>query len=223
MRTRLGPALVALVMGLTGATAASAQSGTVTGTVKNRVTGQALSGVQIYLVGTTVGQISNAEGRFLIPNVAAGRHTVAAQLLGYAEGSQNVTVTAGQTTTIDFVLAETVLALEEMRVTGTADPIAGVKAPFSIGKITRENVATVPTINSAAASIQGKVAGASIIRGSGQPGSGVSVLLRSPTTVFSVARRYAQWRVGAMNAYCWSATAGSGACSAGWPCPLWPG
>src|SRR5262245_50013099 len=34
-------------------------------------------------------------------------------------------------------------------------------------------------------------------------------MLRSPTTVFSVARVYEQWSVGAITAYCWSRIAGS--------------
>lgn len=184
MRSRLGS--VFLVVGLTigTATAAYGQSGSITGTVRSEA-GQVLSGAQVYIVGTTIGQITNQEGRFLLQGVPPGRHTVAVQLLGYTEGRQaNVEVLPGQTATVNFELTESVLALEELRVTGTADPIAGVKSPMSISVVTKENVATVPTINSAAASIQGKVAGASIIRGSGQPGTGVSVLLRTPTTVY---------------------------------------
>src|SRR5262245_4657435 len=34
-------------------------------------------------------------------------------------------------------------------------------------------------------------------------------MLRSPTIVFSVARVYEQWSVGAITAYCWLAIAGS--------------
>ena len=81
---------------------------------------------------------------------------------------------------ITFPCKQAVLPLQELTVSGSVDPTAGVKMPVSIAKVTTDQL-IVPSTNSALASIQGKVAGASIIRGSGQPGSGVSIMFRSPT------------------------------------------
>jgi TonB-linked SusC/RagA family outer membrane protein len=73
-----------------------------------------------------------------------------------------------------------VLSLEQITVSATVDPTSGVKLPFTVGKV-GEQALVVPTVNSALAAIQGKVAGVNIVRASGQPGAGVNILLRSPT------------------------------------------
>ncbi len=177
-----------LFVGLFGATVASvdAQQSTsrIAGTVTDQESGRPLTGVQVYLDGTTIGTLTSNEGRYVITNVRPGTHTVMAQIIGHAQGRQaGVVVSAGQNATVDFQLRAAVLSLQEIVVTGVTDPVAGVKSPLSIAKVTKENIATVPTTASAIASIQGKVAGASIIRGSGLPGEGVNVLLRSPTSI----------------------------------------
>jgi TonB-linked SusC/RagA family outer membrane protein len=164
--------------------AAQEGNGRIVGTVTDAESGRPLSGAQVYLDGTTLGVLTSSEGRYTLPNVRPGRYTVMVQIIGYSQGRQaGAAVTAGQTTTIDFRMTTTVLSLQEVVVTGVTDPIAGVKAPIAIARVSKENIATVPTTSSALAAIQGKVAGASIIRGSGAPGSGVNILLRTPTSI----------------------------------------
>jgi TonB-linked SusC/RagA family outer membrane protein len=155
----------------------AAQTGSITGQVLDRGTRAPLVGVQVYLEGTSIGGITQDNGRFLIQNVVPGTYTVVAQYLGYANGrSENVRVEGSETAVVDFELATQALTLEEVVVTGTVDPVAGVKVPFSVGKVTKDKL-PVP-VTSAATAIQGKVAGARVVRGSGQPGSGASILLR---------------------------------------------
>jgi TonB-linked SusC/RagA family outer membrane protein len=175
---------VGLCAGMVASAAAQQATGRITGLVTDQESGRPLTGVQVYLDGTTIGTLTSNEGRYSIANVRPGSYTVMAQIIGHAQGRQaGVVVSAGQATTVDFSLRTAVLSLQEVVVTGVTDPVAGVKSPLSIAKITRENIATVPTTASAVASIQGKVAGAAVIRGSGQPGSGVNVLLRTPTSI----------------------------------------
>ena len=174
----------ALILAMAAAAAAQENTGRIAGTVTEEGSGQPLAGVQVYLDGTTLGTLTSNEGRFVMANLRPGSYTVMAQIIGHAQGRQpGVAVAAGQTVTVDFKLRTAVLSLQEVVVTGVTDPIAGVKSPLSIAKVTKENIATVPTTASAVASIQGKVAGALIVRGSGLPGEGVNVLLRSPTSI----------------------------------------
>jgi TonB-linked SusC/RagA family outer membrane protein len=159
------------------------QTGTVTGTVKNKQTGAPLSGAQVSVTNTRVGAVTDAQGRFSIPGVPAGTHTLSVQYLGFSEVKRsNVVVAAGATANASFDLEPTVLSMQELVVTGVSDPTAGVKLPFTVSRVGAAQL-EVPTTNSALASIQGKVAGASIIRGSGQPGSGVNIMLRSATSI----------------------------------------
>jgi TonB-linked SusC/RagA family outer membrane protein len=173
-----------LLLWSVAATVAQGTSGRIVGVVTDEDTGRPLPGVQIYLDGTTIGTLTGNDGRYVLAAVRPGTYTVIAQIIGHAQGRQaGVVVATAQSATVDFKLRTAVLSLQEVVVTGVTDPIAGVKSPMSIGKITRENIAAVPSTGSAVASIQGKVAGASIVRGSGMPGNDVNILLRSPTSI----------------------------------------
>ena len=65
-------------------------------------------------------------------------------------------------------------------ITGVVDPTAGTKVPFTVGRVTKEDMPVPPT--NAIASIQGKVAGVAIVPPA-QPGDGISIQLRTPTSI----------------------------------------
>ena len=183
---RFVPWVVVLALGLTtiAASPASAQRSTITGTVTDASTSQPIAGVQVQVTGTNTGATTGDNGRYTIPNLGPGTYTVTFRRVGYNPATvQSVAVTAGAPTTLDQRLTVSVLRLQSMVVTASSDPIEGVKAPFSVGRVNAEDIKSVPTVNSAAAAIQGKVAGVNIIRGSGQPGEGVSVQLRTPQNI----------------------------------------
>ncbi len=172
------------VMAFLVPSAVAAQSGTITGEVIHQETGDPIAGAQISVQGTNLGSLSNANGQFTIQNVSAGTYTLLAQFLGYAQARlENVTVQSGQATEVELALRPSVLSLDGVVVAGTVDPVSGVRSPFSVGTVSRENLATVPTTQSALTAIQGKVAGANIVRNTGEPGTGVSIVLRSPTAI----------------------------------------
>ena len=181
VRTLLALA-AALVLG--APLAAAAQTGSITGRVVNEQTGEPMSGVQVSIQGTNVGALSTANGQFIITNVPVGNRIVVARFLGFQEAvNREVNVTEGGTALVNFSMVMSVLSLDEVLVSGTVDPVAGVRAPFSIGRVSRENIATVPTTQSALTVIQGKVAGVNIVRNTGEPGTGVSLVLRTPTSI----------------------------------------
>lgn len=111
---RLRNLLVAALLGvgLIGVGEAYAQQGTVTGRVVDQQTGRPLSGVAVTVSGTNRGGMTNAEGRYLIVGVPAGQHELRVALIGYSSASATVTVTAGETTTQDFALSVSAIALE---------------------------------------------------------------------------------------------------------------
>lgn len=78
-------------------------TGTIKGTVTAANTGAKLGGV---LVTTDTGQsaTTNNGGKYTINNVPAGSRTVTASKTGYVTQQQPATVTAGQTTTVNFAL-----------------------------------------------------------------------------------------------------------------------
>ena len=172
--------VLAVVVGAAIPGAASAQSGSITGTVTDTA-GRPISVAQVGVEGTTLLAVTQENGRFSIANVPAGSHRLSVRRVGFNPYTRTgVVVPPGGTVNVEIALTVAALRLQNMVVTATSDPIEGVKAPFTVGRVTAEDIKSVPTTNSAAASIQGKVAGVNIIRSSGQPGDGVSVQLRTP-------------------------------------------
>lgn len=65
----------------------------ISGRIRDSKTLEPLGGVNVTVRGTTRGAVSDAEGRFLITGVEAGRRTLTASLIGYK--SQTITVRVG--------------------------------------------------------------------------------------------------------------------------------
>ncbi|UCC25281.1 MAG: carboxypeptidase-like regulatory domain-containing protein, partial [Gemmatimonadales bacterium] len=96
----LGAALLAMP-------AAAQNTGNITGRVQDGATLQPLAGAQVVIDGLNIGALANSEGRFLLTNVPAGTHIVRTVVIGYGAATQQVTVSAGQTTVVDFSLSQT--------------------------------------------------------------------------------------------------------------------
>jgi TonB-linked SusC/RagA family outer membrane protein len=163
------------------ATIAGAQTGRVTGTVTDSAAGFPVAGVTITVAGTNLGAITADNGKYTLGAVPAGTYTLEARRLGYAPVRRSdVVVAGGQTVTVDFIVASAALHLQETVVTGVVDPTAGTKVPFTVGRVTKEDM-PVPAMNAVTA-IQGKVAGVAVVPPA-QPGDGIDIVLRTPTSI----------------------------------------
>jgi TonB-linked SusC/RagA family outer membrane protein len=181
----VGLALLALIV---TSGAALAQTGRLEGVVRNGATGAAVEGARVTIDGLNLSAISNAEGRYSIDNVAAGQYRVQAQVIGF----QTVILTAqnvrgGAPTIVNFDLQPSVLRLDGIVVTGVADETESVKLAFTVDQITAADIPVLP-VGTPEEAIRGKVAGAKIVRSNGEPGGGVSVLLRGATSINSGGR-----------------------------------
>ncbi|MGH2347888.1 MAG: SusC/RagA family TonB-linked outer membrane protein [bacterium] len=162
------------------ATPTAAQTGQITGTVSDSVTGQPVASAEVSVVGTTHRTRTRDDGRYTIAAVSPGRHLVEVRRLGYVPQRQTVDVPALGEVTVDFRLAATAFRLQEVVVTGVAGETEGTKLPFTVARLTAAD-APVPPSN-ALETIQGKIAGVTIAP-SGQPGSETSIQLRTPTSI----------------------------------------
>lgn len=149
--------------------ATSGQQPNVTGQVINAETRQPLANAHVGIAGTSVGVLTNAEGRYAIS--ARDDATLVVTMIGYAP--ERVAV-AGRST-IDVALRVTALALDEIRVVGytvqTQRSITGSVASVSAADIDVRAVATPQD------ALRGRVAGVSV-RNSGQPGMLANVTIR---------------------------------------------
>jgi TonB-dependent receptor len=87
----------------TGDTNSSAGSGRVSGTVKDTA-GAVLQGAQIAVQPAAITVATDAQGNYLIANMKPGIYTITISYVGFSVWTSTITVTAGQTTTLDATL-----------------------------------------------------------------------------------------------------------------------
>ncbi|MBE2279526.1 MAG: TonB-dependent receptor, partial [Ignavibacteriaceae bacterium] len=91
------------------------QRGKLQGRVTDDLTGEALIGANVLIVGTTLGAATDFDGRYVILNVPVGEYNVSASLLGYAKTTfEQVAVNADRTTEINFRLKDEAIQLEQV-------------------------------------------------------------------------------------------------------------
>ncbi|HSL70082.1 MAG TPA: SusC/RagA family TonB-linked outer membrane protein, partial [Longimicrobiales bacterium] len=176
----LGLAVVSVLLGAVEGLPAQG-TGSIRGTVRNAETNLPLAGAQVTIEALRTGTVTNADGRYVLPNLAPGAQTVTVTIIGYAtERRENVAVAAGQTVVVDFNLRTQALSLSEIVVTGVTEATSRARLPFTVAKVSADAMPVPP--KAALQSIQSKVAGVTIIAGA-QPGDGSNIMLRSPTSV----------------------------------------
>ncbi|WP_310392673.1 TonB-dependent receptor [Hymenobacter sp.] len=124
-------------LGLMGQTAQAQGTATLRGTVADSLSGQPLVGVSVGLQGQPGGTATDALGNFRLAGVAPGTYTLRAGALGYRGAAQAVTVAAGETRAVPFVIAASALNLSEVTVSQPRDPNQSLAAINQIDKVLR--------------------------------------------------------------------------------------
>src|SRR5262245_45944665 len=76
-------AILAGVLAVVFVDAASAQTGQLHGTIVDQESGELLTGVNVLLVGTSLGASSDLEGKFIVRSIPPGTYDVRISLVGY--------------------------------------------------------------------------------------------------------------------------------------------
>jgi TonB-linked SusC/RagA family outer membrane protein len=140
------------------------QQNTVTGTVTDAATGEALIGVSVVVKGTTTGALTDINGRFSIP-VANREVTLQISFIGYQ--TQEVLAVAG--TPVSVAMALELTQIQEVVVVGYGTQ----KKESVVGAITQVDNKVLVQAGTAniTNAIAGKLSGVLTIQQSGQPGS----------------------------------------------------
>ncbi len=122
---------------LTGMLSAAmfAQS-TIRGKVSDAATRQPIPSVNISVVGTTMGTVTDENGEYSL-SVQAGSYTVKASALGYTARQRQVTVSGG-TATVDFSLSESAIQVGEVLV--EVNRARERETPVAFTDITKEQI-----------------------------------------------------------------------------------
>jgi TonB-linked SusC/RagA family outer membrane protein len=139
-------------------------------------TGQSIIGANVRVEGTTLGSITDVDGKFELsvpPNAV-----LRISYVGYI--TQEVKVTSGKTT-YDVILREDVEALDEVVVIGYGSmkksDVTGSVVSVNSEDVIKRNPTTL------AEGLQGMAAGVQILRNSGSPDGDISIRIRGTATI----------------------------------------
>ena len=90
------------------------QTGTLSGTVKDASTGEALPGVNVIIKGTYYGAATDVNGKYTIKNINTGTYNIDISLIGYKTFQfTGIEIQANKVTELNANLEETVLTLDQ--------------------------------------------------------------------------------------------------------------
>ncbi|SIR43749.1 TonB-dependent receptor [Pontibacter lucknowensis] len=125
-----------------------AQSGVITGTVRDANTRETLIGVSVQVVGTQLGTVTNESGSYRIDNIPLGSYTLQSSYIGYQPLSKfNVNVTSGNAQIINFELVPASSQLGEVEVVARrrqSAAIADIVTPLSVQSLSTEEIRSNP-------------------------------------------------------------------------------
>jgi TonB-linked SusC/RagA family outer membrane protein len=179
------PFLLAVVLALAASfepAAAQEATGTITGTVISQA-GEPVVGAQVMIVGTQRGTLTNERGAFIFTRVAAGERQVRVVSLGYRSETQTVRVPADGTATVEFQLALSAIALDELVVTGTVGGTERRAIGNVVSNIRAADVVDIMPVPNLQSLINARAPGVVVTPGTGQVGSGSQIRIRGSSSV----------------------------------------
>ncbi len=150
MRKHLLTTFAALLMCF-GAWAQGVTTGSFSGFVKDSKGGP-LPGANVIAVhtptGSQYGSATRADGRFTLANVrVGGPYKITVSFVGYEnQEKDNLQVELGNTTNVDFTLAESGTQLSEVSVTAAKDPVMNSERTGAATNISNQVITRLPTI-----------------------------------------------------------------------------
>jgi hypothetical protein len=120
-------------------------TGKIVGQISDEATGEPLPGVNVTVDNTLLGANTDFDGYFVILNVPVGGYTVRASFIGFQEVAvEEVRVSAGITTDVNFQLKETPLELDEVIVITGARPLVEKNITQSYSLVNAEQIESIP-------------------------------------------------------------------------------
>lgn len=148
---------------------------TVSGKVVDK-TGEPVISAGVFIKGTTVGTVTDFEGKYTLANVPSDA-VLTASNLGYTTAEQAV----NGKTVVDFVLQDESVILDDVIVVayGTAkkESFTGSASVVKGDELSKRPVGNLTK------SFEGAVAGVQVTSGGGQPGEGASIMVRGAGSV----------------------------------------
>jgi iron complex outermembrane receptor protein len=175
--------MLPLLLLLFAISTAFAQTATIRGTVKDKSTGETMPGANVLIKGTLIGTSTDFDGNYVLENAPVGEVEVEASFVGFLPQDQKVTLTAGQTLTLNFDLDVDAVILEETIVIGYGVQKKSDKTG-AVASIKADEMNT-GVLTDPVQAIQGKIAGVSVTKKGGDPNAGFDIKIRGASSLSS--------------------------------------
>jgi outer membrane receptor protein involved in Fe transport len=116
-------------------------TGAVAGQVRDSATGSPIAGAMISIEGTRRSAVTDADGRYRIAGLRAGRYVLRARYIGYRPGIVSVEVGADEDVTSDVALGKSAQQLDQVVVTGTIVPTEVKALPTPVSIVSESDIA----------------------------------------------------------------------------------
>jgi iron complex outermembrane receptor protein len=145
VRRALGIGVALLIPPLAFSPLAAQQTGAIDGVVRSATTDSVLGKALVSIEGRPLNIQADAEGRFRVDSVPAGKVRITARLLGYTPAKQTVEVQAGEERVVELRLQPAAVHLAELTVIGTRADLEERRArlaqiPGSVALIESEEI-----------------------------------------------------------------------------------
>jgi len=169
-------ALMLVSIVLLGIFVAEAQVKTITGTVISSEDGVGIPGVSVSVKGTTVGTVTNIDGRYSL-DVPVDAKTLVFSFVGM----KTEEVAIGSQTSVDVSLSPETIGVDEVIVTAYGITSREAKTG-AVGTVSGAKIAEAPVV-SVDKALNGKIAGVSVTSNSGQPGAHSEIRIRGTSSI----------------------------------------
>ncbi len=160
---------------------AQAQQGTVTGRVTDAASNQPIVAAQVAVVGTNQRAETNTDGRYTLQGISAGQVEVRVLRLGFAELRKGVTVTAGQTATLDFAIAAVAVTLNPIVTTATGQQ-RRIEVGNAIAQVDAVTLVETKAVSGMGDLLTSRAAGVLVTPGT-QTGAGTRIRIRGTSSL----------------------------------------
>ena len=162
---------------------AAQSTGTIRGTITEATTQRPLADVQVVLVGTRLGGVTNAAGVYTITGAPPVARSVRVRRIGYTPLERAVTVTAGAAVEVSAALTPSATELDRVVVTGTAGPVERRTLGNSVTQLNVEEITQQSSLSTVTDVLQSRSPGVQLVPGSGTAGTAADIRIRGTSSL----------------------------------------
>lgn len=170
--------IASLFAGLAWAGQETAQTGSLTGTITDRSTGETLIGASVLITDIDRGAVTDVDGSYTITDVPTGTYNVRFSYIGYRTYTQEVQINSG-TNTADVEMRVDVTGLEDVVVTGIASRTSRAVSEVAVSRVDAGQFTATQSYQDLSQLVGGKVSGVNVQPAGGTVGAGIRFNVRS--------------------------------------------